>query len=207
MSLALNALYDLPENMHWTLGGGTALYLQINHRASRDIDIFFESTKAIRLLAGNPKIKEISSNRQFPGNYLKLIREEGEIDFIAASSITDIVSEYEFEGKNISLDGIEEINAKKIKYRGSQLTYRDVYDLSASISKYPDLIQKLLAFEDIKEMFPKALQKIYCLQKNLEKQKEDVKNFIINGDNYILNNMFDIAIENIKESQNQYGIE
>jgi hypothetical protein len=78
--LALPVLSDLETC--WTLGGGTGLFLSLNHRVSYDIDIFLEDPQALKRIAGDPRTKRISDDWQFPGNYLKLIRQEGKIDFI-----------------------------------------------------------------------------------------------------------------------------
>jgi hypothetical protein len=35
---------------HWTFGGGTAMMLQINHRESRDVDIFLSDPQLLPFL-------------------------------------------------------------------------------------------------------------------------------------------------------------
>jgi hypothetical protein len=35
---------------HWTLGGGTAMMLQIDHRVSRDVDIFLDDPQLLGFL-------------------------------------------------------------------------------------------------------------------------------------------------------------
>lgn len=50
MSLAMTVLPDLPAEMTWTLGGGTALALYLDHRESFDVDIFLEHPGALKEL-------------------------------------------------------------------------------------------------------------------------------------------------------------
>ncbi|MCA1786476.1 MAG: hypothetical protein ABR534_13570 [Desulfotignum sp.] len=58
----------------------------------------------------NPKTKQLSDDREFPGNYLKIIRPEGEIDFILAANITDAFCQtHDFEGGRIDIETLEEI--------------------------------------------------------------------------------------------------
>jgi hypothetical protein len=78
--------------MHWSLGGGTALALHLNHRISFDVDIFLDHPGALKELMKNPKTKRLSDDREFPGNYLKIIRPEGEIDFILAATMHRVSS-------------------------------------------------------------------------------------------------------------------
>jgi hypothetical protein len=92
MNLALTVLSDLPPEMHWSLGGGTALALHLNHRISFDVDIFLDHPGALKELMKNPKTKRLSDDREFPGNYLKIIRPEGEIDFILAATMHRVSS-------------------------------------------------------------------------------------------------------------------
>jgi len=144
MSLALTILHDLPCEMVWIMGGGTALALHLNHRISFDVDIFFEHPGALKALMKNPKTKQLSNNREFPGNYLKLIRPEGEMDFILASNVTEDFSRpFYFKGTRILIESPGEIIAKKIKYRGSRFTYRDTYDLAAAVKFDPGLLRQL----------------------------------------------------------------
>ncbi len=60
--------------------------ISLNHRISYDIDIFFQDASALKLLSPlkNAKIKALSDDWQQPGNYLKIERPEGDIDFLIA---------------------------------------------------------------------------------------------------------------------------
>ncbi len=58
--------------------------ISLNHRISCDVDIFFQDAAALNLLSPirNWKIRELSDDWQQPGNYPKIIRPEGDIDFL-----------------------------------------------------------------------------------------------------------------------------
>jgi len=44
-------LKQLVSGAHWTFGGGTALMLRIQHRQSKDIDLFVTKAGLYRLVA------------------------------------------------------------------------------------------------------------------------------------------------------------
>lgn len=162
--MALPVLSD-PQTS-WTLGGGTGLFLSLNHRVSYDIDIFLEDPRILKRIAGDPRIKKISNDWQFPGNYLKLIRPEGEIDFILAAAITDNgFFVYNFKGTPIHVETPVEIIAKKIRHRGSRFTVRDVFDIASAIDHDPQLIDNLRQILTAKD-FQKTLDRLTLLKKN-----------------------------------------
>jgi len=53
LELALPALDAVGAGGNWTLGGGTALALRLNHRISYDIDIFLADANHLRALSPN----------------------------------------------------------------------------------------------------------------------------------------------------------
>ena len=161
LRLALPAIDYVEANTsgvpwRWSLGGGTALALQIDHRESKDIDIFV-SGRPLKLFApwANPAAKGISKDFQWPGFYLKFELPDGEIDFLSSELLTSPgVSVYEFEGRQIQIETPEEILVKKIRYRASNFQPRDTFDLAcyARLSsglagvladEVPDVLQRL----------------------------------------------------------------
>jgi mevalonate kinase len=195
MNLALTVLSDLPPEMHWSLGGGTALALHLNHRVSFDVDIFLEHPGALKELMKNPKTKQLSENREFQGNYLKIIRPEGEIDFILAANITDVFCQtYDFEGGLINIETPVEIIAKKIKYRGSKFTLRDTYDLAAVIEAVPNVNESLENLEELFGEFGKVLQRIEFLQANTESLNTE----LMGANHDLQKKMFEICIETLR---------
>ena len=147
LSAALRPLdYAFPEPRKpgepppWTLGGGTALAMVVEHRVSYDIDIFI-SGKGLREFQPerNPMTMGVSgSHPGFRGDFMKFIRPDGEIDFLSSHPSTDdFFFPATFEGREIAVEKPLEIIAKTIRYRGSQFKPRDVFDLAAVARAYP----------------------------------------------------------------------
>src|SRR3546814_12678394 len=88
---AIRLLDTLKEPPKWTFGGGTALAVFYEHRISYDVDIFLSNAEAVTDLspARNPATKALLGEHgyQFPGNYLKLELDRGEIDFILGGKL------------------------------------------------------------------------------------------------------------------------
>jgi hypothetical protein len=147
LRLALPALEALPAGMSWALGGGTALALTLAHRVSFDIDVFFTDSRALRLLSPNrnPLVRAISDRWQEPGNYIKIERPEGEIDFLVARTFSDEPAvPYDFEGRIIMVETPFEILAKKVHYRGSRFTVRDIFDTAMISLSAPEVLPALV---------------------------------------------------------------
>jgi hypothetical protein len=128
----------------WTLGGGTALMLQINHRESHDIDIFVDDPQLLPYL--NPETQEFSLSLQ-PSSYvsdgtqsLKVVFDNvGEIDVICCGWLTDdFASEAKINGRQVLLETPGEIIAKKVFYRGWNLQPRDMFDIAAVRQSHGD---------------------------------------------------------------------
>jgi hypothetical protein len=136
MQKALIALDSLEGGAGpWTFGGGTALAQILNHRISYDVDIFLDSSTALRNLAPNtnPVTKSLCDSWHWPGEYLKLIlRDVGEIDFLNAPSYIDEPTyELRFGERAVAAERSAEIATKKLVYRASTYTARDAFDLAA----------------------------------------------------------------------------
>ena len=196
LNLALPVLSDLETP--WTLGGGTGLFLRLNHRVSYDIDIFLEDPRGLKTIAGDPRTKRISNDWQFPGNYLKLIRQEGEIDFILAAAITEnSFFAYDFKGTEIKVETPAEIIAKKIRYRGSNFTIRDTFDFALAVDHDPKLIGKL--HQAIAQMdFQKTLDRVTLLKHNFSTDHSisQFVNIVETGGEFT--KIYNIVIENLK---------
>jgi predicted nucleotidyltransferase component of viral defense system len=117
------------------LGGGTVLMLRLAHRLSNDIDLFLHDVQWLSLLT--PRLNEFTSTMAADyveqANSVKLIMPEGDIDFIAAGSVTDTAADdrIDFMGRSFALESSAEILAKKLLYRAEYLKPRDVFDLIA----------------------------------------------------------------------------
>lgn len=127
----------LPGRECWTFGGGTALAVQLDHRISYDIDIFLESSRHLRSLtpARNEAMRAFLGGHryQWPGHYLKLELDGGEIDFISSAPVTDLAPQplEVGDGTTVQMEPKLEIAAKKAFYRASDFKTRDVFDFAA----------------------------------------------------------------------------
>lgn len=149
LDLALPAIQHVFPNARksgrepdWTLGGGTALAMTLEHRISYDIDIFVKGESLRRFVPGsqpgaNPHALAISSKFQWPGHYVKFERPEGEVDFLSSALLTESgFVPYAYKGHEISIEKPEEIIIKKIRYRAARFTPRDVFDLVSAERGY-----------------------------------------------------------------------
>jgi len=131
---------------HWTFGGGTAMMVQIDHRESRDIDIFLSDAQNLSFL--DPKTNDFDFEFEptaYQGDgarFLKFVFEDiGEIDFIVAGPLTKTpTTPAQVEGETVQLETIPEVIAKKIHYRGSSISPRDIFDIAASGEAHSDSI-------------------------------------------------------------------
>lgn len=148
LELALPALDEVGADVQWTLGGGTGLALKLDHRISYDIDIFLEDAGQLMALSPSRNIsaRAISDRWHEPGHYLRLERDEGVIDFILAARLTDLVPwYYDFKGRDVPVEEPVEILAKKLKYRGSRIIPRDIFDILAVHHFDPDAVKQAVA--------------------------------------------------------------
>lgn len=130
----------------WSLGGGTALMLHIDHRQSRDIDIFLPDPQLLPYL--DPKTHDFDFEigpADYSGDgahFLKLaFADIGEIDFIVASARTKSpTTSRTIEGETIELETVAEIIAKKVHYRGAAIKPRDIFDIAAAARDHRDAI-------------------------------------------------------------------
>jgi hypothetical protein len=130
---------------HWTFGGGTALMLRLNHRDSKDIDLFVTDPQLLGYLS--PRLageaEWDTEDYDESGNALKLRYDEGEIDIIVADPISDLPTDiYEFDGVRVRVEHPAEIILKKLIYRDSGFKPRDIFDTAAVLSSaYGDALR------------------------------------------------------------------
>lgn len=75
-----------------------------------------------------------------PG-YVKLLRPEGEIDFVASPNLTaQPYDEWTLLGRKVKVETAAEIVAKKLWHRGDRATARDLFDLSLVIEREPEAL-------------------------------------------------------------------
>ena len=152
----------------WSFGGGTAMMLQIDHRESRDVDIFLPDPQLLPFL--DPKLHDFEFEIR-PSDYggdgtgfLKLAFEDiGEIDFIVGHAMTAApTARRTIQGEDVDLETVAEIIAKKIHYRGTTIKPRDIFDIAAAASCDRD--STVRALKDHKDDVAKALSAIERLK-------------------------------------------
>ncbi len=122
----------------WTFGGGTVLMLRHRHRRSKDIDIFVPDPQYLGYVT--PRLSEVAEDIaetyvEGPG-YVRLIRAEGEIDFVAATNLTRHAFDvWDLEDEQVRVETAVEIVSKKMWHRGDSATARDLFDLSLVIER------------------------------------------------------------------------
>jgi len=127
----------------WTFGGGTVLMLRHGHRLSKDIDIFVPDPQYLGFVS--PRLSDAAERVSVdyvegPG-YVKLLRPEGEIDFVASPNLTaQPYDEWTLLGRTVKVETAAEIVAKKLWHRGDRATARDLFDLSMVIEREPEAL-------------------------------------------------------------------
>jgi len=143
LALALGVLDEGGPHATWSLGGGTGLALTLNHRVSYDVDLFVEDGRLLHALSPNRNraARALTDRWQEPGNYIKLERDEGAIDFILASPQTGLTPWiYRLGDREIRVEQPAEIIAKKLRYRSSRFLPRDTFDLLAALGADPGIV-------------------------------------------------------------------
>ena len=141
--------------IEWTFGGGTAMMLQIDHRESRDIDIFLSDPQQLPFLDPQKQDFEFEIEPDAcegdGARSLKLVFANiGEIDFIVAPALTSSpTTQATIEGETVLLETIPEIITKKIYYRAASTKPRDIFDIAAAGKQHKDaLIKELRSYRD-----------------------------------------------------------
>lgn len=138
----------------WAFGGGTALSIfHFQHRKSFDIDIFVSEAQVFDFLDPKWYIDETNtfntSDYKFDGfvKHLKLkTNKDIKVDFLLNEAlinkpIKNTLLNLEYE---LYYESVEDIIAKKVKYRKEDNLTRDIFDLAVAISKDSDILQNLL---------------------------------------------------------------
>lgn len=151
---ALKVIEDIKthgiKNPFWTFGGGTVLMLRYQHRISKDIDIFVPDPQYLGF--ATPRLSDVAAEIsddyiEESSSYVKLIRPEGEIDFVASPNLTSPgFEEWHLKNNLIKVETGTEIVAKKLWHRGDRATARDLFDLALVIEKEADALSQARQF-------------------------------------------------------------
>lgn len=143
----IDSVQDAGERLtDWTFGGGTVLMRRYRHRLSKDIDIFIPSPQYLNYLSPhlNEKAEALTTNYDLQAGFLKLVFDDGEIDFVVSGSLTQdpVVRETIFN-RQVAVETPVEIIAKKVWYRGADFTARDVFDLALVAEREPVALREI----------------------------------------------------------------
>lgn len=135
---------SLNSKVEWSFGGGTVLMFRLNHRRSKDIDIFIADQQLLGMFS--PRLHDyvhaLTASYSEEVQAIKLQFPMGEIDFIVAESLTQTPFEKsEVRGRPVMLETPAEIIAKKLWHRGHLATGRDLFDLAAVAAHDPALLR------------------------------------------------------------------
>jgi hypothetical protein len=133
----------------WTFGGGTVLMLRLNHRQSRDIDLFVPDPQYLGHVT--PRLCDVAEGLTGDyvetAQYVKLLMPAGEIDVVVGQPLTGCAWEAVVHGgRRILVETNAEIIAKKMHHRGDQAKARDLFDLCAVADHDPAAIEQAAPF-------------------------------------------------------------
>lgn len=153
LAQAFNLIDELSQrgftDPFWTLGGGTVLMFRYKHRLSKDIDIFVPDPQYLGYVT--PRLSDlaesIATDYVEGAGYVKLLRPEGEIDFVASPNLTDTPCEpWRLLRRTVRVETATEIIAKKLWHRGDTPSARDLFDLSLVIEREPEALRQAHRF-------------------------------------------------------------
>jgi predicted nucleotidyltransferase component of viral defense system len=208
LDISLELLRDVGIDAPSALGEGTALsayYWQ--HRFSTDLDIFIYSSEKNVLNKIDPRnanddIKSRLSKINY-GNDLKkhpiyteiAIDENSKMQFFTVKGFTATpYSQVRLWEKDIFIESIEEIIAKKVYYRCGDANSRDLFDIAVAIYKDPTILISInVPKEKLEKLYDSVtvifeneqLLKIYKDDIEMMKPREEYIDIAINGIIYL----------------------
>lgn len=137
-------LATVVRNPTWSFGGGTVLMLRINHRHSKDVDLFVPDPQYLGYFS--PRLTDaaeaLTTQYEEAAEYLRLVLPIGEIDIVVGTSLTEHPWDLTvFQGRTICVESCAEIVAKKMWHRGDRAKARDLFDLCAVADLEPEAIE------------------------------------------------------------------
>ena len=136
-------LTSVINNPTWSFGGGTVLMLRLNHRHSKDIDLFVPDPQYLGHFS--PRLTDVAealtTEYEEAAEYIKFFLPAGEIDVVVGTPLTDQPWETaEYLRRKICVESCAEIVAKKMHHRGHMAKARDLFDLCAVTELEPEAI-------------------------------------------------------------------
>ena len=139
---AFAILAQADAELFWTMGGGTVLMLRHNHRASKDVDIFFRDPQALGYV--NPRMggiaEQMTAKYEEGAEHVKLYFPEGEVDFVASPLLTapGFVVERTPRTCGAAGNGRRDRREEALASRETKPRPRDLFDLCLVIERSPD---------------------------------------------------------------------
>ena len=130
----------------WSFGGGTVLMRRHRHRISKDVDIFVPDPQWLGYLTPrlNSRAESLAADYVEQAGFVKLYFPEGEIDFVVSGPLTaDPTTAEMLFGRTIQVETSAEIIAKKIWYRATEFTARDLFDLALVARREPGALARI----------------------------------------------------------------
>lgn len=148
----------------WTLGGGLALALQLEHRLSCDVLVSVHGARLRALtLAMNPAMARLGSYIEWTGHQLKYEQQAGTVTFVSAPLQSEPgYGWHTVQGRVIATQTPVEVVVNAIRYRSERFTARDAFDLAALGAMEPRL-ERVLAAE-VPDALPRLAESLRALE-------------------------------------------
>lgn len=142
-------LAEVIDQPRWTFGGGTVLMLRLDHRHSRDIDLFVPDPQYLGHVT--PRLcqvaEDLTTDYVEAAGFVKLLLPTGEIDVVVGEPLTAEPWEaVRHRGRTVLVETNAEIVAKKMYHRGDQAKARDLFDLCTVADLDPGAIDQAAPF-------------------------------------------------------------
>lgn len=151
----IDAISQLECIKGWTLVGGTALAIQLDHRKSEDLDFMrWQTYKGERMDVDWPTIRkqletvgEIQSMDILDHNHVEFVVSGVKFSFYAREDRSPVKTTIPFLN-NIVLADVEAIAAMKMEVMLRRSKFRDYYDLYCIFQQEPDVMKFVKAAGD-----------------------------------------------------------
>src|SRR3546814_15706636 len=99
---------------------------------------------------------------------IKILRPEGEIDFLSGAGLTAQPSiEHVIDGARIQVETPAEILSKKLRYRGASLAVRDIFDIAAVAERRQAVLDAMAQLETAS--LARVRDRTQCVHPNLRR--------------------------------------
>jgi len=126
---------------HWSIAGGQALALWIDHRSTQDLEIAVAGIPPNEFSPSrNPAVGLIGNSHRWLRNMLIVESAAGQVAFRSMSAFTNpALAWVAYDGRKIAVETPEEIIVHTIRFRAAYFSEVDAFDLSATGRAVPGL--------------------------------------------------------------------